>query len=268
MTATEGPIGRTTAAVEREGPDELTPSSEFLRTALPGFRLALEARRSIRVFDGEPLPEDLMRGCLRDATLAPTSSNLQPYELVWVRDPDVKAQLAEACMRQSAATTAGELVVVLARGDLWRSRLDRLVELMTHGGTRELPHPFDDYYRTLVPKLMRTDALGANDLVRRAYFWWKGRHEPMVRTPVNRGDHRVWAHVQAALVAQTLMISVAAHGFDSCPIGGFDARRVRRLLDFPRRAEVAMVIAIGRRRPEGLYGPRTRLPEGELIREL
>jgi nitroreductase len=90
----------------------------------------------------------------------------------------------------------------------------------------------------------------------------------MVRTPIDRGDHRVWAHVQAALAAQTLMLSLSAHGYDSCPMGGFDAVRVKALLRLPRKAEIAMVISAGRRRPEGLYGPRIRLPEADLIKEV
>ena len=66
--------------------DEDVPDETFRDTALPGFKQALTARRSIRVFDGEPIPDEVMRDCLRDATLASSSSNLQPYELYWVRD--------------------------------------------------------------------------------------------------------------------------------------------------------------------------------------
>lgn len=64
------------------------------------------------------------------------------------------------------------------------------------------------------------------------------------------------------------MLSLTAHGYDSCPIGGLDKLRVRRLLGLPEQAEVTMVIAAGTRRPEGLYGPRVRLPYGDLIKEV
>ena len=94
----------------------------------------LIARRSIRVFDGEPIPEEVMRDCLRDAVLAPSSSNLQPYELYWVRDSTTRTRLAEACLDQPAATTAGELVVVMARRDQWKTNLDKVWDLMTQGG--------------------------------------------------------------------------------------------------------------------------------------
>ncbi len=242
------------------------PNESFSEQVLPGFQRALRSRRSVRVFDGERLEEALMMDCLRDATLAPTSSNLQTYELVWVREAAKRERLADYCMAQSAATTAGELVVVLARGDLWRRNLDKLVGIMTDNGQKELPEAVDQYYRKLLPMVMATDAAGLRNLGRRLVFWWRGRKEAMVRSPINRADHRVFAQVQAALVAQTLMLSAAAHGLDSCPMGGMDAKRIGQLLDLPCGAEVVMVIALGRRKPEGVYGPRVRLAEEDLLK--
>ena len=209
-----------------------------------------------------------MRDCLRDATLAPSSSNLQPYELYWVRDSTKREELAEACLGQPAATTAGELIVVMARRDLWKTNLDKVWDLMTQGGKVTLPEPVDDYYHKITPRLRRTGTLGLDDLIRRVLFWFRGRSAPTPRGPVSSGDHRVWAHTQSSLTAMTLMLSLTAHGYDSCPIGGLDKVRVRRLLDLPDNAEVTMVIAAGTRRPEGLYGARVRLPDTDLIKEV
>jgi nitroreductase len=249
--------------VDGDAPDEA-----FAEAALPGFKQTLIARRSIRVFDGEPIPEEVMRDCLRDAILAPSSSNLQPYELYWVRDSTSRKRLADACLGQPAATTAGEMIAVVARRDLWKTNLDKVWDLMTKHGEQEMPAPVDDYYHKITPMLRRTDAMGVDNLIRRVMFWFKGLTGPTIRTPVNKGDHRVWAHIQSSLAAQTLMLSLTAHGYDSCPIGGIDKRRIRRMLGLPRGAEVTIVIAAGRRRPEGLYGARVRLPDGDLIKEV
>jgi len=116
--------------------------------------------------------------------------------------------------------------------------------------------------------MRRNDVLGFDNFVRRAMFWFKGLTGPTPRSPVNKGDHRVWAHTQSSLAAQTLMLSLTAHGYDSCPIGGIDKHRIRRILGLPHGAEVTMVISAGRRRPEGLYGKRVRLPDRDLIKEV
>ena len=268
MATTDNPLLGMTDAMGSYAGDEDVPDERFSDSVLPGFKKTLTARRAIRVFDGEPIPEDVVRDCLRDATLAPSSSNLQPYELYWVRDSTTRARLVEACLGQPAAATAGELIVVMARRDQWKANLDKMWDLMTHGGTTTLPEPVDDYYHKITPRLRRTDALGLDNLLRRVLFWIRGRRAPTVRSPVNTGDHRVWAHTQSSLVAMTLMLSLTAHGYDSCPIGGLDKLRIRRSLGLPDQAEVTMVIAAGRRRPEGLYGPRLRLPHGDLIKEV
>lgn len=244
------------------------PDESFQQSSLPGFHQALHARRAMREFDGTGVPEAIMRECLHDATLAPSSSNLQVYELYWVRDADKKARIAEACLAQPAATTAGEIVVVVARGDLWRRNLDKLKQILTHGGSKPLRGPLAEYYEKIVPMVLRSDPIGVQNFVRSVMYAYKGRTQPFVRTPVNRGDHRIYAHVQATFAAQTLMLSVAAHGFESCPIGGFDKKRIARQLALPGAAEVSLVVAIGRGVPSGLMGPRVRLPDEDLIKEV
>ena len=53
------------------------PNPSFAQSALPGFKKAVQGRRAIRKFDGQPIPDAVMRDCFRDAILAPSSSNLQ-----------------------------------------------------------------------------------------------------------------------------------------------------------------------------------------------
>jgi len=248
--------------------NDTAPDESFAETVLPGFKRALLSWRAIRMFDGEPLPEDVMRDCLRDALLAPSSSNLQPFELYWVRDSSQHARLVDGCLGQPAARTAGDLVVVIARRDLWKSDVGKVRELMADHGAVATPEPIDDFYREIAPRPTRSDAIGAGNLVSRVRFWLMGLCRPSIRTPLNKGDHRVWAHIQASLAAQTLMLSITAHGYDSCPIGGIDKHRIRRMLALPNRAEVTMVVAAGRRRPERLYGRRNRLPNGDMIKEV
>ena len=84
------------------------------------FRHVVESRRSVRKFDGAPVPEAVVRECLRLAMLAPTSSNLQSWQFIWVRTPALKQRLVPVCMGQQAARTAGELIAVVARTGTWR----------------------------------------------------------------------------------------------------------------------------------------------------
>ena len=47
---------------------------------------------------------------------------------------------------------------------------------------------------------------------------------------VSSGDVRVITHKSAALAAQSFMISMGAIGYDTCPMEGFDSKRIKKQL--------------------------------------
>ncbi|MFC2396812.1 MAG: nitroreductase family protein [Porphyromonas pasteri] len=72
----------------------------------------LQHRRAIRYYDPEkPLDSARVEECLHQATLAPTSSNMQLYRCYHITDPAVIAALTPACLGQSTISTAKEVVV-------------------------------------------------------------------------------------------------------------------------------------------------------------
>jgi len=249
-------------------PKDERPNPSFQTSALPGFKKTVQGRRAIRGFDGVPIPEAVMRDCLRDAILAPSSSNLQCYEIYWVRDAEKKKRLAKLCLDQPAATTAGDLLVIVSRVDQWQSHLSTLSNIMTDHGKKPMTGPVRDYYENIVPMLLKTDRFGFNNLKRRLMFWYKSRSEPTVNGPVTRADHRVYGHIQASLAAETLLLSLAAHGYESCPMGGIDRRGISKLLGLPSTAQVTMVIGAGTGTPQGLFSKRVRLPFSDLVKEV
>lgn len=101
-------------------------SRSELKTCLPMEKTVTEAiqyRRSVRVFkSGSPLDDAKVRNCIANAVLAPTSSNLQLWEFYHITNPELLKRMAVACLDQNAAKTAQQLVVVVARKDLWRNR--------------------------------------------------------------------------------------------------------------------------------------------------
>ena len=77
-------------------------------------------------------------------------------------------------------------------------------------------------------------------------------------------DMRIVAHKSTALAAQNFMISMAAIGYDTCPMEGFDSRRVKQILNLPYSAEITMIISCGIRDEKGIYGPQFRVPFEEV----
>ena len=69
-------------------------------------------------------------------------------------------------------------------------------------------------------------------------------------------DLDIVAQKSAALAAQNFMISMAANGYDTCPMEGFDSKRVKAILGLPSSAMINMVISCGVRGKGGIYGPQ------------
>ncbi len=234
---------------------------------------AITHRRAVRVFESTPLDSEQVRNCIRNAALAPTSSNLQLWEFIHITDPQTLEMISKCCFDQNAAKTAQEIVVVVARRDLWRKRAkDNLgfLETQFNGNTDERwqrrRKMAVNYYRKLIPTLY-IEFLGVLGGIRYIFFWLVGLFRPIYRQ-VRKSDLRIVTHKSAALAAENFMISMAAIGYDTCPMEGFDSLRVKKVLKLPQAAEINMVIGCGIRNEKGIYGPRFRIPFDQVYRQI
>jgi nitroreductase len=91
-----------------------------------------------------------------------------------------------------------------------------------------------------------------------------GIRKPFMRFG-GKADQRVSVHKSCGLAAQTFMLSIAAEGYESCPMEGFDAVRVKKELGLPRGAEINMIISVGKGTEEGIWGERFRLPYEDVV---
>lgn len=85
-----------------------------------GVLAHLLARRSIRAYGTEPVPDDLLDTLIACAQSAPTKSNLQQYSILVVSDPAVREKLAPWCPRTRNLETVPALLVFCA--DMRRNR--------------------------------------------------------------------------------------------------------------------------------------------------
>jgi len=233
---------------------------------------AINYRRSVRIYKDSPIPIDDVKQCLQQAVLAPTSSNLQLWEFHHVTDKALLKKLSAACFGQNAAKTADQLVVVLSRKDLWRKRAKANIKFVEKTfGDKELDARLmkrkklvQNYYGKLIP-LTYFDILGILGWIKYLVYWVVGLFRPVYRQARN-SDMRIVAHKSAGLAAQTFMLSMAAKGYDTCPMEGSDTWRVKRILGLPLTAEINMIIGCGIRDEKGVYGPRFRVPFEEVYR--
>jgi len=234
-------------------------------TDIAEFRKVVESRRSVRRFTDEPLPEAVLQDCLDLAMLAPNSSNLQPWSFHIVRTPAIREGVVTACLNQNAARTAQALVAVVARTDTWREHSDLNI---THWPLPVVPAIVDNYYRRYAKFHYGAGPLGLKGWFKKAFFALVGLKRPVPRGPYTQAEMNAWAVKSTALAAENFMLAMRAHGYDTCPMEGFDERRLRRLLKLPRGAIITMIIGAGRRAPDGVYHPRIRFNRERFIHDV
>ncbi|KUO69622.1 MAG: nitroreductase [Lutibacter sp. BRH_c52] len=233
---------------------------------------ALNYRRSVRVYDdAKELDDEIGKKCIQQATLAPNSSNMQLWEFHHVTSTDLVKKLSAACLGQPAATTAKQLVVVVVRKDLWKlrakSNLNNIQQLFANN-PKEKQSSREKFARNYYGKLMPFvygEFLGMFGYLKFLISWVTGIFRPTYRQ-LRNSDMRIVAHKSAALAAQTFMLSMAAEGYDTCPMEGSDTLRIKKILNLPLSSEINMVISCGIRKPEGVYGERFRIPFEEVYK--
>ena len=235
------------------------------------FDKIVRERRSVRIYDADlPFDTDAVRRSMERAVLSANSSNMQLWEFYWVRSEEKKEKLVHICLGQNAAKTAREMIVIVVRPDLYRKRAKFNYQMVkaTQPDRKSLKGLTTlDYYKKLMPMLYFNDPLGIWGFMKKAAMLVAGLRRPVVRE-VNETDMRIVMHKSAALAAQTFMLSMKAEGYDTCPMEGFDSRKLKKLIGLPWKAEINMVISAGPRKEEGVYGPRIRVPNEEVIIEI
>jgi nitroreductase len=78
---------------------------------------AIKGRRSIRAFKKEDISAETVDKLLDAARWAPSAGNIQPWEFIIVRKPEIKARLVEAALDQSFIGEAPVVMVVCADED-------------------------------------------------------------------------------------------------------------------------------------------------------
>lgn len=232
------------------------------------FQKVIDSRRSVRIFDETPIPEEITMRCLENGLLAPNSSNLQQWEFYWVSSAEKKAALVKACLSQVAAKYAAELIVVTARTATWRKHAKKMVELFEKEKPDRIPKAAVYYYKKLVPFVYTIGIFGIFGFLKRILFFFIGLKKPTPREPVTKSHIRTWAVKSTALAAENIMLSFKAYGFDSCPMEGYDSKRIKKILDLPGDSVVVMVIAAGKRGAGGIYGPRIRYDSKQFIKKV
>lgn len=233
------------------------------------FEAIVNSRRSNRSYDpAVEVPDEVIRKSLELAILSPNSSNMQLWEFYWIKSEELREKFTPLCLGQSAAKTAKHLMVFVTRQDHWKAHAkwnynNFKATIVDNAPTKRQQRGLD-YYGKLMPVVYAQDWFGFMTLIRKVVCFVKGFNNPFARISGSR-DQKVIVHKSCALAAQTFMLAISAHGYDTCPMEGFDSKRVKKLMGLPAGAEINMIVSVGKGTEKGIHGERKRLPFEEVV---
>jgi nitroreductase len=186
-------------------------------TTLLDVREAAERRRSIRAFEQQPIPTEDLEAILETVRLAPSAFNVQPWRFVVVETPELKTRLADAAYNQRQVHSAPAVLV------LYTDMQDALATL------DETVHP------------------GIAGEKRAATV----AHVRGIFSQQSPAEQEAWAAGQGYIALGYLLLAAEAQGYQTSPMTGFDAERVKAVLGLPAHVKVPALVAIGRGAEEG-----------------
>ncbi|MFC7136505.1 nitroreductase family protein [Halobaculum litoreum] len=179
------------------------------------YEEVVTTRRSLHEYSDEDVSEETLEEIFEQATYAPSSFNLQPWEFLVVRDDDDLATLAEVANGQEHIEEASATVVVL-------------------GDTNPARHA-EPVFQDWLDKGYIPDEETKGYLVDTV--------EGMADLPED--ERRVWTNRSTALAAQQFMTAAWNQGVATLPMEGFDADALVDEFDIDAAYEPVMLVAVG-----------------------
>jgi nitroreductase len=212
----------------------------MIKTAVNEYLEALNWRYATKKFDADrTLSEDQVEQLLEAVRLSASSYGLQPYKVLLVRDPEVRARLQPACWNQPQVTQASHLLVLASPTDFGGELIDTYLDEVA--GSRGIP---------------REGLSGYGDFMKSKLLGLSAR------------EKSEWAARQAYIALGNLLAAAAFLQIDTCPMEGFVPQQVDEILGLPEKGLTAtLIIPVGYRSGEDAtqHARKVRRPAAEMI---
>ena len=206
------------------------------------FEQITKNRRSINFFDPDKeVTPEVIKKMVDLASNSPSSFNLQPWNLVVLRDREQKEKLKALAWDQPKIVEAPVTMIVLADREGWKQ------------GHPGLERNWQEMVKTGMPETKRDWFLNATSSL---YNW-------------STDAKLAFAAKNAGFFAMSLMYAAVSLGLDSHPMDGFDHEGVKKAFNIPDRYWIPLLLAVGYKKP-GLVldPPKWRKTYEEIVVEL
>jgi nitroreductase len=187
---------------------------------------SIRARRSMKSFKSDPIPEATLQELLSLMQDAPSSWNFQPTRVVMIRSMAQKEALAAAAWGQKQILEAPVTFVFAVSIRGWEKNMSEILKLGVSSGA--WPQKFAD---------------------------WIGENAPGFQKGL--GDkEREYAIKDAIIMATTLALAAQSKGYSNCYINGWDEAKVKEIIGVEGDKDIAIALLL----PIGLPNSQPKHP--------
>lgn len=199
------------------------------------FSTVIRERRSVRKYDPNfTISQEEIMDILKEATFAPSSSNLQPWKFLVIQDAESKKDLRGIANNQEQVETSSAVIAVL--------------------GDTEMYHNAEQVYQSAFEAGLMDKEIAERMIENSTKMYSAASKE--VRTNIATFD--------AGLISMQLMLIAKARGYDTVPMGGFNKQKFIERFDIEDRYFPAVLIALGKAAAPGRE--TTRIAAEDIVR--
>ncbi|MBT9189210.1 nitroreductase family protein [Zobellia russellii] len=182
----------------------------------------LNWRYATKAMNGETVPQEKVDRILEAARLAPTSSGLQPFEIIVVTNQELKEKIKPVAWNQSVITDSSHLLIFAAWDNYTEERINKMFDL-------------------------------TNEIRGFKNEGWENYRQQLLGMYPQRDPEVNFQHAarQAYIAFAEALTAAAFEGVDSTPMEGFDPDAVDEILGLRAKGlRSCVLLPIGYRKTE------------------
>jgi nitroreductase/dihydropteridine reductase len=173
----------------------------------------LNWRYAAKAMNGEKVPQEKIDNIIEAARLAPTSSGLQPFEILVITNDKIKEEIKAVAWNQSVVTNCSHLLVFAAWDTYTPERINKMFDLTNE--IRDTKNEgWENYRQQLLNIYPQKDA----------------------------EENFIHASKQAYIAFGVAIVAAAFEKVDTTPIEGFDPAAVDKILELREKGLRSVVL--------------------------
>ncbi len=173
----------------------------------------LNWRYAAKAMNGEKVPQEKIDNIIEAARLAPTSSGLQPFEIIVITNQQIKEEIKKIAWNQSVVTDCSHLLVFAAWDTYTAERINKMFDL-------------------------------TNEIRQTKNEGWENYRQMLLNAYPQKDTEENFIHTakQAYIAFGIALVAAAFENVDTTPIEGFDPAAVDKILGLREKGLRSVVL--------------------------